>query len=60
MRLEMRLDLTFYPKLYFLVIYAHYDEEVSTKHLRWNSWKFMKIQEVRKEVRKEVRSNLLP
>ena len=47
MRVEMRLDLTIYPKHYFWVIYTHYDEEI------------MKIHEVRKEVRKEVRSNIL-
>ena len=34
MWLEMRLDLPFYPKHYFWIIYIHYDEEVSTKHLR--------------------------
>ena len=48
MRLENRLDLTTSPKIYFCLIYAHYDEEV------------MKIQEVRKRVRKRVRSNHLP
>ena len=42
MRVEMRLDLPFYPKHYFWIIYAHvwqsiythYDEEVLTKHIR--------------------------
>ena len=33
-RWEKRWDLTSSPKHYFWIIYAHYDEEVSTNHLR--------------------------
>ena len=51
-RLENRLDLTFYPKIYFCLIYAHYEEEVLTKHLRRSfdktctkkSWKFKRLE----------------
>ena len=28
---------TIYPKHYFWVIYAHYDEEIMTKHVRWRN-----------------------
>ena len=35
-RWEKRWDLTTSPKIYFWIIYAHYDEKVLTKHLRWN------------------------
>ena len=34
-RVEKRLDLPFYPKHYFWIIYTHYDE-IMTKHIRWN------------------------
>ena len=39
-RWEKRLDLTSSPKIYFWIIYTHYDEEIMTKHLhslRWRS-----------------------
>ena len=44
MRVEMRLDLTIYPKHYFWIIYAHvwqniytHYDEIMTKHVRWRS-----------------------
>ena len=38
-RWEKRLDLTSSPKIYFCLIYTHYDEEVLTKHLRSLRWR---------------------
>ena len=39
MRWEKRWDLTSSPKHYFWIIYAHYDEEIMTKHIRSLRWR---------------------